>query len=171
VVPDDLRVAIGALRQTILDLDAMVLEYSYAEPTMEHASEALLQLNLAKRDVASVYDGLAAFVSHLMENLSTKDLALSNGAQIERKVAFDRKGWRHADLARDVAHRLIESSVDMDTGEVLLTNEELVAKLLDYVQPSYWRVGELNKIGINADNYCETGEAKASLVVRKGENQ
>jgi hypothetical protein len=43
-------------------------------------------------------------------------------------------------------------------------------KLLDYLQPSYWRVGELSKIGLNADNYCETGEPKVSLIVRKGKN-
>jgi hypothetical protein len=59
----------------------------------------------------------------------------------------------------------------MDTGEVMLTQEELIVKLLDYMQPSYWRVGELNKLGINADNYCETGEPKVSLIVRKGENE
>jgi hypothetical protein len=56
----------------------------------------------------------------------------------------------------------------MDTGEVVLSPADMVIKLLDYVAPSYWRVGELNKIGINADNYCETSDPEVSLILRKG---
>ena len=55
----------------------------------------------------------------------------------------------------------------MDTGEVLYSQQEIVAKLLDFVQPSYWRVKELQKIGIDADLYCEVGETKTSIIVRK----
>ena len=40
-------------------------------------------------------------------------------------------------------------------------------KLLDYLQPSYWRIKELSKLGINADQYCEVGELKTSIIVRK----
>jgi hypothetical protein len=162
---------IDELRELIAKIDGLVMEYPDSNPEIEEASELLLQMNLAKRDIGLAYDGLSAFVAHLMEKNKTKDLSLGLGAQIERKVAYDRKGWRHKDLALDVAHRLSQSAVDMDTGEVVLSQEELVVKLLDYLQPSYWRVGELNKIGLNADNYCETGEAKVSLIVRKGENQ
>jgi hypothetical protein len=162
---------IKLLRKAIVDIDATIMNYPDTGPSIEEACDALLQLNLAKRDTSLAYDSLAAYVGHLMEESQKKDMSLNNGAQIERKVAYDRKGWRHQDLALDVARRLSQSSVDMDTGEVTMNPQELVVKLLDYVQPSYWRVGELGKIGINADNYCETGEPKVSLIVRKGENQ
>jgi hypothetical protein len=55
----------------------------------------------------------------------------------------------------------------MSTGEVVLSTEDLLKKVLDYIQPSYWRVKELSKIGINADNYCEVGDYKTSIIVRK----
>jgi hypothetical protein len=171
MAPDDLINKIDLLRKLIIDIDSAVLEYSDTNPSVEESCDALLQLNLAKRDVSVAYDSLATYVAHLMDEAKKKDMSLNGGAQIERKVAYDRKGWRHKDLALDVAHRLSQSVVDMDTGEVVMSQEELVVKLLDYVQPSYWRVGELGKIGINADNYCETGEPKVSLIVRKGENQ
>ena len=171
MVNDDLMRSIHELRKAILEIDDRILMYSDCDHTLEDACDALLQLNLAKRDISLAYDSLSTHVAHLMEESKKKDIGLTGGAQIERKVAYDRKGWRHKDLALDVARRLSQSAVDMDTGEVVMTEEELVVKLLDYVQPSYWRVGELGKLGINADNYCETGEAKVSLIVRKGENQ
>jgi hypothetical protein len=43
--------------------------------------------------------------------------------------------------------------------------------MLNYCAPSYWKIKELQKLGINADNYCEVGQLKTSIIVRKGENQ
>ena len=96
-------------------------------------------------------------------------LHASNGQVIEKKVASERKGWKHEDLANEVLRRLNEMSVDMDTGEVAMSSHEIAVKLLDYVQPSYWRVIELSKLGINADQYCEVGELKTSVIVRKAQ--
>jgi hypothetical protein len=42
--------------------------------------------------------------------------------------------------------------------------------MLAYCAPSYWRIKELNKIGLNADNFSETGELKTSIIVRKPKN-
>jgi hypothetical protein len=55
----------------------------------------------------------------------------------------------------------------MDTGEVLASPLEMMQKMLDYAAPSYWRVGELNKIGISADDYCQKSEGKISVVISK----
>jgi hypothetical protein len=56
----------------------------------------------------------------------------------------------------------------LETGEVVSTPQDMLIQMLDYVQPSYWRVKELQKIGINPDNYCVVGETKTSIIVRKG---
>jgi hypothetical protein len=45
----------------------------------------------------------------------------------------------------------------------------MAMQMLDYLAPSYWRVGKLNEIGLNADLYCEPSEPKTSVIVRKGE--
>jgi hypothetical protein len=95
------------------------------------------------------------------------EIALSDGSRIEKNSAVSRKSWKHKDLATEVASRLKDMSVDMDTGEVVMTAEDMVVKMLDYVYPSYWKVKELGKIGINADKYSEVGEAKDSIIVRK----
>ena len=95
-------------------------------------------------------------------------LGLRDSATVERKMSSSRSGWQHKDLARDVIDRIEQSSVDMDTGEVVLSPTEMALKMLDYVQPSYWRVGELNKIGLNPDNYCAASESKISIIVRRG---
>jgi uncharacterized protein YijF (DUF1287 family) len=38
--------------------------------------------------------------------------------------------------------------------------------MLSYGAVSYWRVKNLSKIGLVADEYCDVGEPKTSLVVR-----
>jgi hypothetical protein len=44
----------------------------------------------------------------------------------------------------------------------------MMIKMLDYAAPSYWRVGELGKIGVNPSKYCETSEGRTSIVIKKG---
>jgi len=54
----------------------------------------------------------------------------------------------------------------METGEVLKTPKEMVEQMIEFCGISYWRVKELSKIGINADNYCEVGEPKTNIIIR-----
>lgn len=126
--------------------------------------DTLVLLHSIKGDVASMFTQY----SNLFANkIQTNEATASNGQLIEKKTAYDRKGWEHEKLATEVLRRLGQTSVDMDTGEVVLSSEEIALKLLDYVQPSYWRVKELSKLGINADMYCEVGEEKTNIIIRK----
>lgn len=126
--------------------------------------DTLVLLHTIKGDVASMF---SQYSNLFADKLQTDEVTASNGQKIEKKSAFDRKGWRHEDLASEVLRRLNDLSVDMDTGEVTMSADEVAMKLLDYVQPSYWRIKELSKLGINADQYCEVGELKTSIIVRK----
>ena len=65
--------------------------------------------------------------------------------------------------------RLEHSAVDMDTGEVLMSGPEMGLRMLDYLAPSYWRVGKLNEIGLTAALFCDASVPKTSVIVRKGE--
>jgi hypothetical protein len=163
MTPEDVR----ALRMEITALDSKLLEYTKADHPVEDSANLLLELNLAKRDMGDLYNTLSAWIGGVME--SNQLLPLRNGAQVERKMSSSRSGWQHKDLARDVIGRIEESSVDMGTGEVVMTPTEMVLKMMDYCQPSYWRVGELNKIGLNPDNYCSGSESKISVIVRRGD--
>jgi hypothetical protein len=115
-----------------------------------------------------VYDTFAGALSEMMGNID--HLTLSNGAVIEKKSSYDRKGWRHSEIASVVAQRIVQTSVDMDTGEVMKSPEEMAAEMLQYCAPSYWRVKECNKLNINLDNFCDVGELKTSIIVRKPKN-
>ena len=126
--------------------------------------DTLVLLHSIKGDIASMF---TQYSNLFADKLETDEATASNGQKIEKKSAFDRKGWKHENLASEVLRRLNDLSVDMDTGEVVMTANEVAMKLLDYVQPSYWRIKELSKLGINADQYCEVGELKTSIIVRK----
>lgn len=69
-----------------------------------------------------------------------------------------RKAWDHERLGSVVARRIFESSIDMDTGEQLLSSEEMIKEMMKYVGVSYWRVKALKELGLDADSYCEATE-------------
>jgi hypothetical protein len=160
---------VASFRQSILNLDKVLSEFVDSEPTIEEMGKVLLQLNLAKGDVGMIYDSLSSKLSSMIKDKEI--LSLENGAQIEKKSSYDRKGWQHKELANAVVDKIVRMSVDMDTGEVTKNAHEVALDLMKYCAPSYWRVKELSAIGINADNYCEVGQLKTSIIVRKGDNQ
>lgn len=159
---------VTAFRNAILELDTAMSKFLGDDPSEEEAAHALLWLNVAKSEVGTCYDYFAGAVGKIMGDIP--EIALPGGGSVEKKYAASRTGWQHKELAATVARRIMDMSVDMDTGEVLATQEEMIARLLDFVQPSYWRVKELQRINVNPDNYCTTGETKTSIIVRKGTN-
>lgn len=130
----------------------------------EDVFEALVLLHAIKGDIGDTYGMFSASAGQM---LSDKEVVTKNGTTVEKKVASDRRGWEHKKLAHEVVRRLNDMSVDMDTGEVITSADEIIERIFDYVQPSYWRIKELTKIGINADSYCEVGDIKTSIIVRK----
>lgn len=158
--------AVHGLTQTLMDLESLLNEFLNSQPQPEDAARVLLALHEAKGFVADSYGMFSAKVTSILEEARVSDMDIE-GAKIEVRTASDRKKWVHADIAHAVSKRLMDMSVDMDTGEVLMSPEEIANKMLDYVQPSYWRVKELAKIGINADQYCEVGEYKTNIIIRK----
>lgn len=159
---------VSKFRSSILELDEAVSAFSNeaASLTVEQACAALVGLNRAKAELSMVYDSLVHFVSEVMDQ--NPEIDLPDGAKVEKRWSANRTGWRHKDLGAEVAQRIVDMSVDMDTGEVLLSPAEMVTQVLDFVQPSYWRIKELQRIGVNADLFCEVGDSKPSIIVRKG---
>lgn len=153
------------LRRIIADIDSELMEYLDDDVDIAEAADVMLDLNIAKSELSYVYSGIEARMGVLMRN--NEFMQLRDGAEIERKVSASRTKWRHKDIATDVANRIVESSVDLDTGEIVLSPHDVAVKMLEYVQPSYWRATKLNEIGINPDNYCES-EHKTSVIIRKG---
>ena len=159
---------IQELRSAILELDGHVSSFLAGNPTAEEAGEVLAELNFLKRDLSVVYEQFANLFGEIMGASDT--LTLLDGTTIEKKSSYDRKGWKHLDLGSAVADRIVKMSVDMDTGEVTKSSKQIAEEMLTYCAPSYWRIKELNKIGINADSFSEVGELKTSIIVRKPKN-
>jgi len=133
---------------------------------IETVCSALVEAHLLKSSMSVAYDSLCHIVNGVMGNLP--EFITTDGSKVEKRAGNDRKKWRHEELAQNIASRLNDMSVDMSTGEITMSPQEMVVKLLDYCAPSYWRVKELAKIGISADKFCEVEEKEASIIVRKG---
>lgn len=158
------------LRSSLIMLDDFLSSEGIARTSLEEALEHLVMLNKAKKDIADIYDSYATKMVERMQSEKATDVKLDSGIELKCKSGAPRKSWDNENLLKVVYDRIQSSSVDMDTGEMMLSQEEIILKLLDYIQPSYWRVGALNEIGINADQYCEVGETKTNIAIyTKGE--
>ena len=155
--------ALMQLRKQLVSIQETLKQIADSDDTQDRV-DALVLMHTIKAEIGIMYSDYSNMV---IETLPDIPFSASNGQSIEKKTGADRKTWQHENLTREVLRRLSQMSVDIDTGEVVMSSEDIALKLLDYVQPSYWRVKELSKIGINADQYCEIGEAKTNIIVHK----
>lgn len=160
-----LPVWVAEHNQALLDLERHISDLRNNPPAFEDACEILIKLSEFKTAMAIIMHDMENIVIDLFEN---QDMFVSNnGTTVEKKLDTNRKGWKHKDLAEAVSDRIASMATDMDTGEITLTPREMVVKLLDFVQPSYWRLKPLNEVGINPDDYCTVGDTKPVISVRK----
>lgn len=153
-------------RATLVALDERISEFRASSPSAEEACTALSEMHRIKTEVGLLYDTMADIAS---DAIGENDKVVIEGAVIEKKISADRKKWQHKDLGVAVAKRIVDLSVDMETGEIILSPADMVTKMLDYCAPSYWRVSALKTIGVNPDLYCETGDPKTSIIVRRND--
>jgi hypothetical protein len=131
--------------------------------TTEQIAGALYGLDQAKREIGEL---LERAKDRLIADMGEAQEMKLQGHTFEKKVGAPRKSWDHKTLADVVSTRISDMSIDMETGEVLKTPKEMVEQMIEFCGISYWRVKELSKIGINADNYCEVGEPKTNIIIR-----
>lgn len=156
---------LNLIKKLITELDLELMEYGDSNPTIVEACEMLAELNFLKRDMSIMYDSFSHSVGKIIGD--EQEVTLSSGVKIEKNSSYERKGWKHKELGSAVADKLVQMSVDMDTGEISKSPYDIALDMLTYCAPSYWRIKELNKIGVNPDNYCEVGDLKTSIIVRK----
>lgn len=129
-------------------------------------SSTLVALERLKREVSEMYDSTKVRMANMMGD--SPELSY-NGFTFERKPGTVRKAWDHKALSSVVARRLSSMAIDLDTGEILKSPEEMIQEAFNFAGVSYWRVKELNKIGVNADSFCEVSEGKPSIIIRQTE--
>ena len=146
------------------DLEGRLNDYLAGSPPQEEACEVLAAFNRNKASLKFVYDSFALRVGSAMKD---DKVLLATGGEVEKNFSKKRSKWQHKDLASAVAQKLHRMSIDMDTGEVKVDPEQLAKDMINYVQPSYWKVTQLEKLGINVDNYCVSGDSRMSVIVRQ----
>lgn len=153
-------------QDALLELDSRVSQLRQINTaSVDDWCQMILEISNFKTQLSFMFEAVTTQALQLMDE--TEIVTLPSGDTIEKKWSKDRKGWKHKELAEIVAERIETSAVDMDTGEIVLSVHEMIKKMLDYVQPSYWRVTALSDIGINADDYCQAGDSKPSISVKK----
>lgn len=151
-------------KKRLLELYDNVSQLDTESTDLHQACAILVEISLMKSEMGLIYEEMSNRVQQMMKQEEIIDL--DSGYTVERRWSKPRKAWQHKELGSIVANRIKQSSIDLDTGEVTLSPEEMITKMLDFVQPSYWRVGALSEIGISADEYCETGDPVEKISIR-----
>lgn len=130
---------------------------------------------------ATVMDELHSAIDRLkiMESLLIGDLKkhlpdpknrvveLPTGGAVQINTSVPRKTWDKDVLIGVVIEKVIEESIDPETGAIDRPISQMLRRVLDFVSFSNFKVTELKQVGVNPDNYCETGTVKSSAQYRR----
>jgi len=164
------KLATKDIIKTILDacreLDNALYEDSKTKDfSNPDALQDISDMHLVKAEVARLF---AVMQDQAVEAVGYTAAPISvEGASIEIKSGSSRKAWDHASLAKDVAQRIYESAIDIDTGEIKKNPKQMMEEMLKYGAVSYWRVTALKDLNIDPDEYCEVSPPKSSVIVRR----
>ena len=136
-----------------------------SDEQLAEIANALVDVHSLKTNVGLLYEDACGQMIAKMGDVP--ETTTATGHLIEKKSGSDRKKWDHDGLAKNVASRINDMSIDLETGEVTMSPQDMMLKLLDFAAVSYWRVKELGKIGVSADEFCEVSEAKTNIIIRK----
>lgn len=154
---------LSAQMTEVFDHADKIIDSISTDASVDVVAQGLLVLWKAKRDLAEVYLSLEHRFADLMGDAPEVSMP---EALIEKRMSAGRKAWQHKELGQEVAARLYQLSVDMETGEILKDPQTLMLEMLDYAAPSYWRVKALERIGVDPDDFCETDDPKPSIRIK-----
>lgn len=164
----DVQATLDQFQQALLDLDSNMSGLRQKQEwTVEEACEVYSRILNFKAQLSALINDQENYLIDFMETHNVEVVLLESGESLSKEMPRGRKGWQHKDLARAVAERIQVIAIDLDTGERTMTTGEMIESVLEYVQPSYWRVGALANIGLNADSFCEVGNPEPKLSIRK----
>lgn len=162
----DTKSLLEGLQRTLLDIDeSLTADFNNPEVDIKNLSEFFVQLDGFKGQLSIL---IKTIESKLIERMvDVEAVSTDTGVVVVKEWSKNRKGWNHKELTEVVSERIQLMAIDMDTGERTMTTGQMIQALLDYLQPSYWRVGALSSIGLNADAFCEAGEPQPKIRIEK----
>ena len=153
------------IERSFIDAQNVFRAICESDEQLAEVANALVDIHAFKTNVGLLYEDACGLMITKMANVPETTTAA--GHLVEKKSGSDRKKWDHENLAKNVASRINDMAIDLETGEVTMSPQDMMLKLLDFAAVSYWRVKELGKIGISADEFCEVSEAKTNIIIRK----
>lgn len=164
-ITSEFKELIASLTNDFMALDKLFKNLCASDETLSTIADALVNVHGLKAEMSILYDSVCHNMIDKMDNVP--EVSSSDGSLVEKRGGSDRKKWDHDRLAKNVASRINDMAIDLESGEVIMTPQDMMVKMLDFAAVSYWRVKELSKIGVSADNFCEVGESKTSIIVRR----
>lgn len=155
---------VGTFNDSLNELYENVASFGESATSVDEACKILVDVYEMKKNMSLIYDTLSHAVGQLF---SDGEIVSVNDFTVEKKYSKSRTAWKHKELASLVSNKIRQMSIDIETGEILISTEEMIQGLLEYMQPSYWKVGQLNQIGIDVDDYCNSSETKESIIIKK----
>ena len=152
------------IERSFIDAQNVFRAICESDEQLAEVANALVDIHAFKTNVGLLYEDACGLMITKMGNVPETTTAA--GHLVEKKSGSDRKKWDHENLAKNVASRINDMAIDLETGEVTMSPQDMMLKLLDFAAVSYWRVKELGKIGISADEFCEVSEAKTNIIIR-----
>lgn len=153
------------IQHSFIDAQNVFRAICESDKQISEVANALVDIHTLKANVALIYEDACGLMITKMGNVPETTTAA--GHLVEKKNGSERKKWDHENLAKNVASRINDMAIDLETGEVTMSPQDMMLKLLDFAAVSYWRVRELGKIGISADEFCEVSETKTNIIIRK----
>lgn len=94
-------------------------------------------------------------------------IELPDGGTMELRTGAPRKTWDKDALASIVVEKIMQESIDPDTGVIDRPISQMLLRVLDFVSYSSFKVTALRDVGVDPDNYCEKGPMSTTVQFRR----
>lgn len=149
---------VSEIRKLLVEIEGI----ASTSDDLELVATTVAQLEDLKKDLKMVKESVDSQFFNLMGD---EPEIMASGKRVSVAWSTPRKAWQHKDLLDTVKERIKQLSIDLDTGEVHLTVDEMADRVLQYAHVDYWRVKELKELDINPDRFCTLGEEKKTVKI------
>lgn len=146
-------------------LEAFEVEIIKQANLLDKDDMATLLFNL-RDSTQKLRDVYSYLQTEMARNMDKGELYEKGKRSIEKKGGSGSVKWDNAALKSVVSEKILETAIDRETGAMNAPLSQIVAYAFECVGIDYWKVGELNKLGINPNLYRETSGYKENLIIR-----
>ena len=166
---EDAKEALEVLDEALLVVEERAAEILAAERrefSLIQVAELLEQAATMKKRIADVEKNLVTALER--ERHREEFVPLPNGGGMQLEYAAGGKSWKHDSIKPVVVQAIVDRHTD-DEGNLTAPVDELLRELLSTVGVSYWKVGELDRYDIDANDYSTKKPSKFKYKVHRND--